>query len=358
MNQAAYLLTGICLSFYAGLACAADAPAAVVAADVARDYLQARQRIDVGHGRKMNLDCRGKGPVTVVFDAGLSDWSDAWVLVQPQIAQRTRACSYDRAGMGYSDPATRPATTGNIVDDLHKLLKTAGIQGPLVLVGHSLGGVNMKLYAVTYPRQVAGLVLVDPSNERMEVRIRDKFRAKFGDEAASKLPYDEYKIKAVLAKFQHCAATSRIHDLDPDSALYKSCTDPAVARMGPEIAAARKAVQVTYAYQGAQLSEISNFIFHVDARRDAEFVRVFHPTSLGDMPVVVLSAGYLNPAHPDYAKEQFVRLSLHEEMAATSTQGVHRVVPDTKHNIQQDRPEAIIDAIGEVLDKIAGNKKS
>ena len=109
-------------------------------------YASAQQRVDIG-GRKLNLYCIGSGSPTVVFESGLSDWSFSWALVQPQIALRTRACSYDRAGLGYSDPATRSSRSAHMVDDLHRLLRAARVAPPYVLVGHSMGGLNVRLYA-------------------------------------------------------------------------------------------------------------------------------------------------------------------------------------------------------------------
>src|SRR5471030_1277662 len=154
-RMAAFFSAVLCLASMPRFAAAETIIASELSPEIAKDYIHAHTFIDVGGGRKMNLDCRGEGPVTVIFDSGLSDWSSIWALVQPQTAIRTRACTYDRAGMGYSDLSDRPGTPSNIVDDLRNLIKAAGIQGPVVLVGHSLGGFNMKLFAASYPSEVA-----------------------------------------------------------------------------------------------------------------------------------------------------------------------------------------------------------
>ena len=86
-----------------------------LASEIGRDYVHPHELVDVGGGRKMNLYCRGEGRITVIFDSGLSDWSSIWALVQPAVATRTRACTYDRAGMGYSDLSGRPSSPPNIV---------------------------------------------------------------------------------------------------------------------------------------------------------------------------------------------------------------------------------------------------
>lgn len=123
-------------------------------------------QLDVGGGRKLHLYCTGAGSPTVVLDAGLgNDWS-SWRLVQPRVAAFTRVCAYDRAGLGESDPAPAgPCTSADAVADLHALLGAVGRRGPYVLVGHSSGGHNVRLFAATYPGEVAGLVLVDAVHE-------------------------------------------------------------------------------------------------------------------------------------------------------------------------------------------------
>jgi pimeloyl-ACP methyl ester carboxylesterase len=120
-----------------------------------------RTRVDVG-GRALFISCTGTGTPTVVLEAGSGNTGDTWVSVQPEVARFTRVCSYDRAGLGQSDPAPAGVrTVQDSVDDLHALLGAADISGPVVLVGHSLGGLIVRLYASQYPDEVAGAVLVD-----------------------------------------------------------------------------------------------------------------------------------------------------------------------------------------------------
>jgi pimeloyl-ACP methyl ester carboxylesterase len=144
-----------------------DTPKAVVTDPI---YTKAQRLVDVDHGRRLNLYCRGTGSPMVVFDAGLGDSSSSWGLIQTAIATRTRACSYDRAGLGFSDPATRPSTARNIAEDLHALLVAANIKPPHLLVGHSSSGLSIRVYADRYFDEVAGMVLVDPSHEDQWVR--------------------------------------------------------------------------------------------------------------------------------------------------------------------------------------------
>src|SRR4029077_5314290 len=119
-------------------------------------------------GTRLNLYCTGSGSPTVVFDSGFEDWAPAWSTVQPQIAKWTRACSYDRAGTGFSDPGPMPRTSVRIAEELHAALHRAGIATPYILVGHAFGGDNVRTFADLHMREVAGLVLVDADATDLE----------------------------------------------------------------------------------------------------------------------------------------------------------------------------------------------
>lgn len=136
------------------------------------------QLIDVG-GYRLHIYCVGEGSPTIVMEAGMSGWSTDWLLVQPEVAEVTRACAYDRAGYGWSDEGPRPQDSQQVATALNRLLAEAGIEGEIILVGHSLGGVFAHYYAREYPEQVVGLVLVDSVHPRqsqiMPEDVRDKY---------------------------------------------------------------------------------------------------------------------------------------------------------------------------------------
>ncbi len=145
----------------------------------AKRYPAVGQLIDVG-GHRMYIDCRGEGSPTVVMDAGLGGSSLDWNLVQPDVAKVTRVCTFDRAGMGRSEAAVSGRNPANLAEELHTLLKDAEVPGPYVLVGHSLAGKNARLFARTYPDEVAGMVLVDARSELLDAQLPEAEAEGFG----------------------------------------------------------------------------------------------------------------------------------------------------------------------------------
>jgi pimeloyl-ACP methyl ester carboxylesterase len=133
-----------------------------VASAAPGDELYARpgQLVTV-QGTRLNFYCMGRGTPTVVFDSGWGDWAPVWMIVQPEVAKWTRACSYDRAGAGFSDPGPMPRTSVRIADELRSALHNAAIQAPYILVGNAFGGDNVRTFAARYPAEVAALVLVE-----------------------------------------------------------------------------------------------------------------------------------------------------------------------------------------------------
>ncbi len=129
----------------------------------AQEYPPPGKLIDIG-GRKVHLYCTGTGSPTVILMAGGGAFSIDWALVQPKVAQNTRVCSYDRSGLAWSDPGPKDETVEQTVSDLHILLKNAGEKGPLLLVGASVGGIYIRAYQRTFPKEVAGLVFTNSSN--------------------------------------------------------------------------------------------------------------------------------------------------------------------------------------------------
>ena len=128
--------------------------------------------VDIG-GRKLHLNCSGKGRPTVILMAGAGAFSIDWALVQPKVAESTRVCSYDRAGLAWSNPGPSDETVEQTIGDLHKLLRAAREKGPYVLVGASIAGIFIRAYQHAFPSEVAGLVFSNSSN-RVGKMVKNK----------------------------------------------------------------------------------------------------------------------------------------------------------------------------------------
>jgi pimeloyl-ACP methyl ester carboxylesterase len=304
--------------------------------------------VEVEPGRKLNLYCTGHGSPTVVFDSGLTDETVVWARVQPTIAAHTQACSYDRAGSGYSDPGTRAGTSANIVDDLHRLLTAAGIRPPYILVGHSYGGMNIRLFADLYPAEVAGMVLIDPSEEDWvqsvwKLDLQQRTYAQYHAQLEPGWQAQRECVKAAEAGFVQ------------GSDIYKQCVPAPDPRYSDAINAAYRKVHLTAGYQQATLTENENV-----HEASADQVRSAWRW-LGDMPLIVLASSPRTKLRPDETQEHMdavnrVHLFLFDQMALQSKRGVVRMVPDSDHNIQMSQPDAVSNAILEVLGEAAARK--
>jgi pimeloyl-ACP methyl ester carboxylesterase len=144
------LILALAGAIYESLAEAADAQA----------YTPPGQMVDVG-GYRLHINCTGNGSPTVVIEAGLGDWSTGWGYVQPEVAKTTRVCTYDRAGWGWSEPGPLPRDASQIAKELYTLLQKANILGPYVMVGHSLGGLPVRVFTHDHLNEVSGVVLIE-----------------------------------------------------------------------------------------------------------------------------------------------------------------------------------------------------
>jgi pimeloyl-ACP methyl ester carboxylesterase len=301
-------------------------------------YAQPGQRVDIG-GRHINMHCAGAGTPTVILMAGLFSWSVVWYKTQPVIAQKTRVCAFDRAAYGFSDPPSRPQIVSDVVDDLHKVLHTGSIPGPYVLVGNSLGGLEARVYAQRWPEDVVGMVLVDtsPAGEGLIDEAQPGFDEVFGGESYA-------------ADMLHCAFLAMHGPLEPASPEYKDCSS--VDALPSDTPAAFRKIWprfFTADYFADKVSLMSSVYTH---RYDS----VDHHR-LGAMPLVVLSPettwAASTPAEARVSRSyQKVWNAMHEALAHLSSRGVHRIIKGSGHHIQLDDPQAVIDAVDEVLGQL------
>jgi pimeloyl-ACP methyl ester carboxylesterase len=305
--------------------------------DADRAFARPHQLVDIG-GRRLNLYCSGSGPVTVVFDAPSGDAGWSWHAVQPKVAARTRACVYDRAARGFSDPSPLAPTVGNAVSDLHTLLDKAGIAPPYVLVGNSFGGAAVQLYAYRYPQEVKALVLVEPGHEDEEARLNRASQGKLKQAYAAQEQF-----------IGQCAEAAR-KGFELGSELYAACTGGTGTAYGRDLAAVRLASVTRVAYwddlvAGNRSGDASDAELRA-ARR-----------SFGDLPLVVLVRSvspFAIPGQPQSALNKATEaenLAIQKDIAALSTRSSLHVVAGAGHIIQADKPQAVVDAVNEALDR-------
>lgn len=299
-------------------------------------YTKPQQLVDVGGGRHLNLYCRGHGSPTVVFDSGLGDSTVAWALVQPAIAKKTHACSYDRAGLAFSDAAKRPSDAKSDAEDLHALLRAAHIAPPYILVGHSAAGMAVRVFADRYRDEVIGMVIVDGSHE-------DQSSREWAIGPGSKAKWD-----ATLDDTS-CLDAAKNGAIAKDDPVYKRCVveEATLPSYSQAIKDAALKYAATLKWQMANASEKKS-VFYASADETRATRKDF-----GDMPIIVLThAPY--PRHKDWSqalqdRHTLVWEEMHNEVAAMSTHGINEIVPRSDHYIEYDRPEIVIDAIDQAI---------
>lgn len=293
-------------------------------------YGHPQRMVTLPDGRRMNLYCLGdKGPV-VVMDAGLGGSTFSWGEVQPRLSRTYRVCAYDRAGMGFSDPGPLPRDTQHMADDLRALLKVSGLPGPYILVGHSLGGMTVRLYAALYPKEVAGLVLVDPSGPRQDARMN----ALLGGRS----PPDPNTGRKACLKAAEAG-------LEPGGSLYDPCVGTPPETWPPSLRAAVTRLKRDPAYHRSIVSEAEAMAGADSDQLDAA------AKSLGDMPLIVLTAERtfrdgVPPAYAEMLSAEWMRM--HDEIALSSLRGSNRLITGAGHLLQNDNPDAVVKAIDDV----------
>jgi pimeloyl-ACP methyl ester carboxylesterase len=331
-------LTGFAILALAGIYSPSSLAAAAAQSAAADAFAKPHQLVDIG-GRKMNLYCSGQGATTVVFDApsGEAGWN--WFKVQPAVARHTRACVFDRAGLGFSDPAKRPNTSENVAEDLHKLLAGAGIKPPYVMVGNSLGGANVQVYAYRYPAEVKGLVLVEPQHEDETSRLDKASQGKLK------------KIYAMVAEQNKYCLAAAGKGFKPGSEEQKNCIGNPAESYGPTVGAAVMSASTKLSYWRSNVDE-----WEAIKLSDEQLRKLRRP--FGDLPVVVLTRGvrpFAVPGQPQSPLNKAMEdenAAIHKEIAALSTRGKQRVVPGAGHVIHAEKPEAVVDAVLEVLKQV------
>jgi len=306
-------------------------------------------------GFRLNLYCMGSGSPAVVFDSGWEDWAPSWSLVQPQISTWTRACSYDRAGVGFSNPGPMPRTSVRIAQELHSALHHAGVTGPYILVGHAFGGDNVRTFADLFMSEVAGLVLVDADATDLEPKAMQD---------------DDRKGRAaIVAQLRNCRNARAEHKPLPTlgsrpGAPQRTCAQqffrgiPDTA-WSPELnASLGELAKTKVAMYDAYISEME------EMGRDEDYLEQ-HRRTFGSRPIRVLTSGNHGVGHletkpadtPEHLKYEQATTHAQARWLELSSNSKQIFAHHSSEYIQLDEPETVINAVREVyLSRRHGNE--
>lgn len=266
--------------------------------------------IDVG-GYSLYVEDSGTGKVTVIFDAGMGDDSSVWNKVAVEASQFSRVITYDRAGLGWSEKSPHERDSKVIVAELHSVLEKKDISGPIILVGHSFGGVNMQRYALTYPEYIAALVLIDSAHE----------------DQINKMPQTN-SLQKYLFKFGMWAAPVGI------PRLYLSNANPE-----------EKAKKSTTKHQYTSLDEAEYF------PRSLSELNELTP-NFGNLPLVVVARNKASSEIDNTKTRDLVWATLQEDIAARSTESTIVFSGKRQHSIHKRQPEIVVEAIQKLAEKL------
>ena len=301
-------------------------------------------------GTRLNFYCMGRGSPTVVFDSGWEDWAPAWSKVQPEVAKFTRACSYDRAGTGFSDPGPMPRTSVRIAEELRTTLHNAGIAGPYILVGSAFGGDNVRTFADLYMDEVAGLVLVDADSGDVEPEaMREK-----DHRGQASIPSDLRACRNLIAEHKPLPAQPSRPGKPPQTCaqqfFFRGLPE---AEWSPELnAKLLEIAQTKVAMYDAYASEMEQ------TAADETYLQQ-HRRSFGSRPIRVLTSGNHAVGHleskppdtPEHVKYEHEITLAQARWLGLSSNAKQIFARNSSEYIQFDEPETVINAIREVYDQ-------
>lgn len=279
----------------------------------AKAYPPPGELVDVG-GYRLHINCTGSGSPTVIVEAGHGDWSTTWGFVQDEVAKTTRVCTYDRAGMGWSEAGPLPRDAAQFAKELHALLQEANIPGPYVMVGHSLGGAAVRVFVHDYASEVNGVVLIDSMNPSQATQPHIVAQAQADPQS------QPFSMEAVLARFGIARLIVKL---------------PAYASRVP---ANEEAYYPLY-IRPQSLQTSTNELQGLPASlSQAAAVKTF-----GDLPLIVLTAK-LNDLQgwPEWQSE----------LLQLSSNSQHLFAENSSHTIQVDEPDAAVAAILKMVELV------
>jgi pimeloyl-ACP methyl ester carboxylesterase len=291
---------------------------AIMAAGDDKRYPPPGQLVDVG-GYRLHLHCIGQGSPTVVLDAGLGAFSLDWGAVQPNIAMSTRVCAYDRAGLGWSEPSPTPRTPQQFASELHALLTKGGVEGPYVLVAHSISGKTARLFASQHPDEVAGMVLVDARHEYVDDhRTPEQLAAEDAEQRQFQ------NMIRWMARF----------------GLVRLLWAPAWPSMLPGSENLTPWTRTAIGVLQARPRQIENALAEGGAEMDSN--TLLRTAALGATPLIVLASGQ-NVDHDPFWKEA-------QQIMTGLSSNSRLIIAQSGHAVHFEQPAQVVESIRQVVD--------
>ena len=305
LGRVVVLIIGLAVvgAIYESVAEAADAKA----------YPPPGQMVDVG-GHRLHVNCTGSGSPTVIIEAGHGDWSTTWGFVQDEVAKTTRVCTYDRAGMGWSEVGPLPRDAAQFAKELHTLLQEANVLGPYVMVGHSLGGAAVRVFVHDYASEVNGVVLIDSMNPGQATQPHIVAQAQADPQS------QPFSLEAVLARFGIARLIVKL---------------PAYASRVPANEEAYYPLYVRPQSLQTSTNELQGL--------PASLAQAAAVKTFGDLPLIVLTAKLNDmPGWPEWQSE----------LLQLSSNSQHLFAENSGHTIQVDEPDAAVAAILKMVELV------
>lgn len=309
--------------------------------------------VDIG-GYKLHLNCTGKDGPTVILIAGAGDFSFDWELVQLGVARFTRVCSYDRAGLAWSDPGPTPRTMLQDAQELHLLLKAAQVKPPYVLVGHSLGGLIARVYAEAFANEVAGMVLVDSTHEDTVLMYQGKL-VHMRELAKGRTVPPAQTIKTSPPK------PPTKEDLERFESDRKNSGPPQIGEPFDKLSASAQAMHIWARSQPPRAARSDDFF--PEELQMMYATRAKTPYQLGDRPLVILLPnGAYGSAPEGISAEDWKRFNeekRQQKLGLTSLSHNSKVIvaENSGHHIQLDEPQVVTQTIRLVVDSVRRHTK-
>jgi len=317
------------------------------------NYSPPGKLVDIG-GYKLHVNCTGKGEPTVLLIAGSGDFSFDWELVQPDIARFTKVCSYDRAGLAWSDPGPTPRTMRQDAHELHLLLSAARVKAPYVLVGHSLGGLIARVYAEEFPGEVAGMLLVDSTHEDTVLSFQGKL-VRIRELAKGRPVPPAQTMKTSPPK------PPTKEDLEQFESNRKNSGPLKIGRPFDKLPESVQALHIWARSQPPRAAGSEDF--WSEELQVMYATRAKTPHQLGDRPLVILlpKAGYGSAPTGVSAEEwkSFNEEKRQQKLGLTSLSRNSKVIvaETSSHHIQLEEPQVVTEAIRLVVDSVRRHTK-